>query len=264
MAEKRRKPLIAVTGPDRGGFTAWFFTAWQIRRAGGRPHRITPRRRNKPVDFDGLVIGGGIDIDPKWYNRDQPAPELVPDLKGREHGWRGILRYLFQAVFFPLVFVLRKLFRPGKPSATDPQRDQLEFFLLELAFKDQLPVLGICRGAQLINVFRNGTLHRDISGFYVETAQIRSILPKKKILLEPDCTLHRLLEIDSCYVNALHSQAIDRPGEGVRISAREPNGVVQAIELAAYPFVIGVQWHPEFLPQIGRQRSLFEALVSHC
>lgn len=82
--------------------------------------------------------------------------------------------------------------------------------------------------------------------------------------MKPDSRLRRIVGRSDCRVNALHSQAIDRLGHGLVAVAREPNGVVQGFEAAAGDrWLIGVQWHPEYLPQRADQRALFAALVAN-
>jgi putative glutamine amidotransferase len=144
----------------------------------------------------------------------------------------------------------------------DAARDQLEMRLIDEAVARRLPVLGICRGAQLLNVYFGGSLHRDLAGFYREDPETRTILPHKRIVITPGTRLARLLGHETRRVNALHRQAIDRLGRGVRVAARDRNGIVQAVEHESLPFVIGVQWHPEYLPQVPEQRKLFNALVA--
>jgi len=115
---------------------------------------------------------------------------------------------------------------------------------------------------QLMNVHFKGTLHQDIRGFYGEKSQVSSIFPKKRVMIKDRSKLCEILKTDVCNVNALHNQAIDEPGEGLEIVARELNTEVrQAIEHTKMPFVIGVQWHPEYLIQIARQRNIFKELV---
>jgi len=122
-------------------------------------------------------------------------------------------------------------------------------------------MLGICRGAQLLNRAFGGTVATDLSSFYEERPNRRSAFPAKEVELAPDSRLASILGPEPCRVNALHRHAVDRVGEELRIVARESNGVVQAIEGAGPAWVVGVQWHPEYLPQIPRQQRLFEALV---
>lgn len=144
----------------------------------------------------------------------------------------------------------------------DPERDGLEMRALDCAVKRGLPVLGICRGSQMINVHRGGSLHVDIHEVYEEAPHLRTVLPRKRIRIEPDSHLYRILGIAECRVNALHHQSVDRLGDGLRVVARERAGVVQGIEDSAEPFLIGVQWHPEYLITDDRQQGLFRQLVA--
>ena len=124
-----------------------------------------------------------------------------------------------------------------------------------------MPVLGICRGAQLINVYFKGTLYEDINTFYYEEPNRYSIFPVKKIYIKPGSKLAEILGVRELRVNALHHQAVKKAGEDIEIVAQEANKVVQGIESAAKKFVVGVQWHPEYLVQKKRQRRIFKALV---
>jgi putative glutamine amidotransferase len=142
----------------------------------------------------------------------------------------------------------------------DPARDRLELHLLDRAAARQFPVLGICRGAQMINVHRGGTLHPDIHAVYGDAPRMRTPLPRKTIRIERDSRLHAILGIDRCRVNALHHQSIDQLGRGLRIVARDEAGIVQAVE-SPDGFRLGVQWHPEFLVLDQGQRRLFQALA---
>lgn len=249
------RPRIGVTGPDKGGLSAWLFTAWAVRRAGGRPIRIQPKKPCSIDAVDALIIGGGADVNPDLYGA-EPLPRLESFKDSGMLGWRR----LAGIVMFPLLFVIRRLLTT-KTSGLNSDRDALEKSLIAAALERGLPLLGICRGMQLLNVVAGGSLHQDIEGFYEEQPAIRSVLPRKQIEIERDSRLARILVTTRVRVNALHSQAIDRLGQDLVICARETNGVVQAIEHGADWFAIGVQWHPEYLPQRPEQRSLFRQLV---
>lgn len=251
----RARPIIGITGPDQGGTSAWWFTAWAVRRAGGKPLRIRPSRPHPIDSVDGLIIGGGADVSPDLYGA-EPLPKLDALKDQGMLGWRR----LAGIVLFPLLFLIRRLLTT-KTSGLNHDRDALEKPLIAQALEREIPLLGICRGMQLLNVAAGGSLHQDIEGFYEEHPAIRSVLPRKKIEIEADSRLAAILVTTRLRVNALHSQAIDELGEDLRISAREASGVVQAIEHSTQRFALGVQWHPEYLPQRPEQRALFRQLV---
>lgn len=250
-----RRPLVAITGPDRGGWPAWFFTALAVRRAGGRPLRIRPSRPRYHCAFDALIVGGGADIDPALY--DAPEGPSARDIQSAERRWT---QRLIGYAFYPMLWLLRRLFQ-SHGGTLDTERDRLEKALINRALDEHLPVLGICRGMQLINVVLGGTLNRSLDAFYVETPKTRSLLPVKRISLESGSRLERVFGRGELWVNALHDQSVKDLGRRIRIAACEPAGVIQAIE-ATGEWCIGVQWHPEYLPQKKVQQRLFRDLVA--
>lgn len=256
MADSVR-PRIGVTGPDLGGLAAWLFTAWAIRRAGGRPVRITPRRPHPPDTLDALVIGGGADVDPYLYG-EQPATPHLRDLRRRS---RSLPAFLLTLLLFPLIWLPRRLLSTRRHHGRDRPRDALETRLIRTALEQGMPVLGICRGAQLLNVVHGGSLHQRLDAFYDEAPNLYTIWPQKTVVLAADSRLAGFLKLRCCQVNSLHRQAIRETGDGLRAVAHEQSGVIQAIEHTGLPCVIGVQWHPEYLPQRPEQRALFRALV---
>lgn len=141
----------------------------------------------------------------------------------------------------------------------DPDRDRLELDVLTHADAQRKPVLGICRGAQMINVARGGTLHEDIYEIYQSAPKQRTILPRKSVDIVPDSHLYGVLGVDTCHVNALHHQSIDALGDGLRVAARDFHGIVQAVECVNGQ-ALGVQWHPELLVFSSTQQALFRAL----
>jgi putative glutamine amidotransferase len=143
----------------------------------------------------------------------------------------------------------------------DPDRDALELQVLRHASVRALPVLGICRGAQMVNVFLGGSLHTDIYAVYEQAPRQRTVLPRKTVHVTPDSKLGSILECLNCRVNALHHQSIDQLGRELRVVARDDHDMIQAIENPGDRFVIGVQWHPEFLIFDRGQRRLFRRLV---
>jgi len=252
------RPVIAVTGPDRGGFPAWLFTSWALRRAGAKPVRVRPRG-GAPVRFDALVVGGGADVSPGRYGA---LPVRRPPA-ARYRRTRTLPRLVLDYALAPIIHLLRRLFGLARAAAgPDPARDALELALIARAEAGQLPVLGICRGAQLLNIHAGGTLHQDLSGFYSERPDRWTVFPRKAVTIAPDSRLETTLGRARCEVNSLHRQAVDALGSGLAIAARDERGVVQGIEHPARRFWIGVQWHPEYLPQVPEQRRLFDRLVA--
>ncbi len=177
---------------------------------------------------------------------------------------RTFIYSLVRIFLYPLVYFLRKMLSAKSTVLADEGRDALEYRFLEKAIQKNIPVLGICRGAQLINVYAGGSLFQELSRFYVETPQYATVFPKKNVRVAPDARLARILKTRRLKVNALHRQAINKKGNDIRIAATESNGVVQAVEHAKRPFVIGVQWHPEYLPQHRLHQRIFRALVRAC
>jgi len=251
-------PIIGVTGPDCGGGAAWIFTWLAVTLAGGHAVRITPSHPRAIEHLDGLIIGGGADVDPALYGRMEPR--IIPRSRERE---KPLGVHVLDLVLFPLTWIARKFSGWFVQSRRDEARDQLELRLIEQAIAAGKPILGICRGQQLLNTCFGGTLHQSLSGLYIEDPEARTILPRKRIITDPQSQLARIWrrQRPPVRVNALHRQGIDQLGRGIRAAARDRNGIIQAIEHQSLLFVIGVQWHPEYLPQRAEQRSLFHALV---
>ncbi len=144
-----------------------------------------------------------------------------------------------------------------------PARDRFELALLDAARERRLPVLAICRGAQLVNVARGGTLRTLRPDPVLRRAHRR--LRGHPVEVEPGSLLARVLGTERLpRVVSYHGQAVGEPGENVRVVGRAEDGVVEAIELApeaAQSWLLGVQWHPELSPRARLQRRLFEGLV---
>lgn len=195
-----------------------------IRICGGKPVRLTPGNSKKPNKIDGLIIGGGTDLYPALYNLD-PKPNY---------------KY-------------------------DRDRDDMEIEWLKIAEKQKIPVLGICRGAQLLNVTRGGTLHVDVSKIYENAKYPSSLFAnvffRKKINITVGSLLHNLLDTTQTSINSMHKQAIDTVGKNLIISAKENNGIVQAIEDPHHPYFLGIQFHPETLIYRKEIRNIFKRLI---
>lgn len=260
---RKTKPNIGVTGPDQGGESAWWFTRFAIWLQGGKAIRISPSRNEKvkKYELDGLVLGGGADINPIRYGAELLTSKS-PD-KPSPSGFRQWIHLVLSVILFPFLFLVRNIFSIRRSKSTDSAkgRDDLEFTLLQDVLQKDIPILGICRGSQLINVQFGGSLFQDIGTFYTETPQIQTVWPEKKVEIKPGSKLKRIVNASDVWVNALHSQAVDKIGSPLIAVAKEENGIIQAIEHPDHPFLLGVQWHPEYMPQIPFQRNIFKMLV---
>lgn len=143
----------------------------------------------------------------------------------------------------------------------DPDRDALELELLKRAEAEKLPVLGICRGAQMMNIHFGGSLFTDIRKMKREKTGIRTVLAKKAVNLLDGSKIKNIMKKEVIRVNSLHHQAIDRLGKGLEITGRDRGDFVQAIEHQKLPFFVGVQWHPEFLVLHREHQNIFAAFV---
>jgi putative glutamine amidotransferase len=218
------------------------------------PKRSTPARPRSIDGLNGLLIGGGADVNPARYKE-----EILKTLRSESRRIaRGLGWYFLGSV---VAWLIRRLFSLDAEGPRDEARDTLEFGLLAEALKRHMPVLGICRGGQVINVHCGGSLHQDISGFYTERPNLRTVRARKLVNVEPGSTLARIVGRKTLLVNSLHNQSVKTLGAGLRRAAAEPNGVVQAIEHQDHSFLVGVQWHPEFLPLHREHRRIFYHLI---
>lgn len=144
----------------------------------------------------------------------------------------------------------------------DEARDAMEQGALDQALHADLPVMGICRGSQMINIHLGGTLHQDIYTVYQDLPRMRTVLARKDVSIKEGTRLARLMGGERAKVNSLHHQAVDRLGDGLIVAARDGGGVIQATERPGDGFLIGVQWHPEFLILHHRHQNLFRGLVA--
>lgn len=143
----------------------------------------------------------------------------------------------------------------------DVERDHFEIEVLKRSLDTNVPILGICRGAQLINVVLGGTLHQDLRPLRRRTPNRNSAFPVKNAHLVAGSFLESCMGTRTTRVNSLHHQAVERLAGPLSICARDSDGFVQGIEEPGHRFLIGVQWHPEYLPYKRAQRALFRAFA---
>jgi putative glutamine amidotransferase len=197
--------------------------------AGGLPVALPPlTMENADALLDhlsGLLLTGGPDVDPSCYGA-EPGAELGP---------------------------------------TDPVVDAFEIELCRSAYRRRIPILGICRGAQVLNVARGGTLHQHLPHLNGGTVEHRQSEPGTRttheVRVSPDSSLARTTGGGPVKVNSFHHQAIDRLGLDLRPVAWAEDGMIEAVEGRGGRFVLGVQWHAETLVGEAEQLSLFERLV---
>ena len=147
-----------------------------------------------------------------------------------------------------------------------PQRDSFEAGVVKEAFKRDIPLLGICRGCQIIAASLGGSLYQDI---YAETSSdlkhmqnAPAYYPSHGILINSGTLLYNITQKYYNKVNSFHHQAIDRLPPGFVCSAASADGIAEAIECPSKCFFMGVQWHPELMPDDETQLSLFSAFVA--
>jgi len=113
----------------------------------------------------------------------------------------------------------------------------------------------------LLNIHLGGSLNQELRSQRKLTSNRWTVLPLKTLKIEPGTLLYRVLNCHRCRISSLHNQAINRCGRHLGVSGRDLDGIAQAVENPAYGFLLGVQWHPEFLLFLPRQRALFGELV---
>ncbi|MGH3341386.1 MAG: gamma-glutamyl-gamma-aminobutyrate hydrolase family protein [Carbonactinosporaceae bacterium] len=157
---------------------------------------------------------------------------------------------------------------PTASEHIDEQRDGLELDLVREALRSGTALLGICRGAQVLNVALGGSLHqdiaRDVPGAFQHRRHDAWDRPVHAVDLLPDSRLGRAIgrRVDA---NSIHHQAIAEPAPGLRVVGHCPDGVIEAVEYVGDPFVVGVQWHPECLPpEDDATQRLFARFVEAC
>lgn len=216
--------------PPRKDLALGFKYFEAVERAGGIPV-ILPPLGPASVDpllanLSGICMAGGPDIDPRTYGGPD-HPELGP---------------------------------------TEPELDRFEMAVTWAARSRCIPILAICRGAQMLNVALGGSLHMhlpDDAGDRVEHRRAGSEGPaaQHEVRVERDSILGASLGVETATVNSYHHQAVRKLGRGLRAVAHAEDGVIEGIELAGPDFVVGVQWHAEAMDGAAHG-ALFEAFVA--
>ncbi len=201
------------------------------------------------------------------------APLILP-LGLSEGSWHALFERL-DGVLIPGggdIGLQRLGFEGPLPSLkeTSEERDLIEFTLVRWAVAERRPLLGICRGAQVMNVALGGTLYLDLPSQF--PGALRHDAPEgtprgdpaHTVSVEPGSLLAGTLGLIETPVNSFHHQAAREPAPGVLVAARAPDGVVEAIEIPDHPFALGVQWHPEEMLAEPSMMHLFEAFVRAC
>ncbi len=226
------KPVIGITanldGDDATLRERYYL---QVIAAGGVPVILPPVSSDALLAWidavDALILSGGGDCDPRWQG-EEPT------------GLLGTIR---------------------------PQRDECELLLVRLARNRNMPLLGICRGVQMMATALGGHVAQDISldaawqrakGICHSQTEPRDV-PTHEIRIEPQSTLHDIYERESLSVNSFHHQTVDGLPEGFRAAAFAEDGIIEAVESAEHKPMLGVQWHPEWLGEEGR--AIFEWLT---
>jgi putative glutamine amidotransferase len=226
------KPIIGITAPlIKGKVTLDQDVVNSVLMAGGIPYILPYTKDQTAIDevirhINGLLLSGGVDIDPTLFG-EEPIPGLGEIM---------------------------------------PERDELETALIERALKVNLPILAICRGIQMLNVAAGGNMYQDIYNQKSNLLQHSQRAPHTHLshfVQTKEKTLIRTISaLEVFKVNSFHHQAVKDPAPGFVISATSSDGVVEAIESQEHNFVLGVQWHPEFLtPFDDVSNKIFTAFI---
>ena len=215
--------MVFVTGSSKGNEIARWIVQKILQRHRIKSIFVDPKRweyhRPNLKEMTGLVLLGGKDINPQLYGKAQGKQSLDIDSK----------------------------------------RDTMELSLLSEATKSDIPCFGICRGMQMINIYYGGSLYLHLNDLSLKEQHRNPLLPLKHIEIIKGTKLYEVIGQDKIRVNALHHQGIERLGEDITQSAYDNNGTIEAIEHQRAKFVMGVQWHPEYMPYAHHTKKLFDA-----
>lgn len=231
-------PLIGISGSMNNDETQLFLFRnymQSILSGGGVPVLLSPDLDGEALEvclsrLDGLLLAGGNDVSPLLFG-ERPIHEL---------------------------------------GEVNPLRDVFETRLIRRAKELRMPVLGICRGVQIMNTALGGTLWQDLSSQFQSKDGQRAMrhsqtcpgcYPSHHVTVLPETLLSTLIPAGQIQVNSFHHQAVAAPAPSLRISAVAEDGVIEAVECPSLPFFLGVQWHPERMTASDEaSRALFSAL----
>jgi putative glutamine amidotransferase len=224
-------PIIGITTYSRNELGNFYLPSAYldaVRAAGGVPVLLTPGESDLPSLLgllNGIVFSGGGDIEPEQYG-------------GQHH----------HTVY-----------------AIDPERDEFDLALASLALQGSLPILGICRGMQVLNVAAGGNLVVHVGDRYGSQILHRTEQPRHPVehvvQVEPASRLATILDQTEMPIVSWHHQAVDRLAAGWQVVASAADGVVEAMEHQHHPWAIALQWHPELSAEAPWHQRLFEALI---
>lgn len=230
------KPVIGVTmTTNNGQYCINEAYVKSIIQAGGIPVNI-PFGVESDVEqlidrIDGLLLTGGVDVHPHFFNEE-------PHVK------------LGQVML---------------------ERDQIELTLTKVALEKKIPIFGICRGIQLLNVALGGTLYQDINTQFKEDPILHQQNARRGevshfVEIKPGTQLHDIIGKEKIGVNSFHHQSIKDVANIFSVTAKASDGIIEAIEMKDYPFCLAVQWHPEemAITNDAHSQKLFKAFIDAC
>ena len=221
---------IGVEGQDWQLVAADYIRA--VERNGGLPILIPNVKNMEDMSLvldkiDGLLLSGGHDVNPRTY----------------------------------------KERNSGKAGNFDNIRDHQEIFMTEYALEKDIPILGICRGLQILNITLGGTIHQDLpsAGFFAHSMSnsLRNE-PSHSLKILEDSPLYEIFKRDEIWTNSYHHQGINELGKGLKVAALSEEGLIEAVYLDDKKFALAVQWHPEMMYDNEEMNLIFKKFIKAC
>lgn len=221
---------IGVEGQDWQLVASDYIRA--VERNGGVPILIPNVKSMEDMSFvldkiDGLLLSGGHDVNPRTY----------------------------------------KERNSGKAGNFDNIRDHQEIFMTEYALEKDIPILGICRGLQVLNITLGGTIHQDLpsAGFFAHSMSnsLRNE-PSHSLNIVKDSPLYEIFKRDEIWTNSYHHQGINELGKGLKVAALSEEGLIESVYLDGKKFALAVQWHPEMMYDNEEMNLIFKKFIKAC